>query len=150
MLSTSLVYAQETNLYWGDTHNHTSNSFDVFLFGTTSATPDTAYRFAKGLPVINPTTGTRSQINTPLDFLVIADHAEMVGSMPRLFSGEKLFTETKTGKAFLKIGGDQSHENLQKIYDIINYANSNLENEAGLTNKDLFNDSFVLILNMQA
>ncbi len=62
-----------TTLLWGDTHNHTSNSFDVYLFGTPTATPETAYRFARGLPVINPTTGTRWQIEQPLDFLVIAD-----------------------------------------------------------------------------
>ena len=40
-----------TKVLWGDTHNHTGNSFDVYLFGTPSSTPDTAYRFAKGLPV---------------------------------------------------------------------------------------------------
>lgn len=45
-------------VYWGDTHNHTSNSFDVYLFGTPNSTPDMALRFAKGERVINPTTGT--------------------------------------------------------------------------------------------
>ena len=40
--------AQETNGYWGNTHLHTSSSFDVNLFNTPGATPDTAYRFAKG------------------------------------------------------------------------------------------------------
>jgi hypothetical protein len=141
-IGASAAYAEDhpNQVYWGDTHNHTGNSFDVFLFGTTSSTPDTAYRFAKGLPVINPATGTRWQINTPLDFLVVADHAEMLGAMPKLFAGDKTLTETKTGKAFVKIGGDQSHEKLQKIYDIINYANSGAENEAGLNRMDLYND----------
>ncbi len=55
----SIAEEHPTEVFWGDTHNHTSNSFDVFLFGTTGATPDTAYRFAKGLHVINPATGTR-------------------------------------------------------------------------------------------
>ena len=50
---------QATHLYWGDTHVHTSNSFDVFLFGTPGATPATAYRFARGLPVVNPTGNKR-------------------------------------------------------------------------------------------
>ena len=68
-------WAQDTNVYWGDTHLHTSSSFDVYLFGTPTSTAETAYRFAMGLPVINPTTGTRWQLTTPLDFLVIANHA---------------------------------------------------------------------------
>ena len=41
-------------LLWGDTHLHTSYSFDAFLNGNQGADPDTAYRWAKGLPVIHP------------------------------------------------------------------------------------------------
>ena len=129
-----------TQVFWGDTHNHTGNSFDVYLFGTPSSTPEIAFRFAKGLPVISPTTGTTWQLSKPLDFLVVADHAEMLGAMPRLFAGDKALTETKSGKEFVEIGGDQSAKNLQRIYDVINYANSNTKNEANLTQKDLFND----------
>ena len=36
-----------TQLYWGDTHLHTSYSFDAFLNQNESADPDTAYRWAK-------------------------------------------------------------------------------------------------------
>lgn len=46
-----------TQVYWGDTHLHTSYSFDVYLFGTPASTPETAYRFARGEAVENPTTG---------------------------------------------------------------------------------------------
>ena len=35
------------NVYWGDTHVHTHESFDATLFGTTLTIED-AYRFAKG------------------------------------------------------------------------------------------------------
>ena len=84
VFSATAAHARETQLYWGDTHQHSSLSFDVFLFGTQSATPDTAYRFAKGLPVINPTTGARWQIGTPLDFMVLADHAEAMGAFQLL------------------------------------------------------------------
>ena len=50
----AVATAQSTNLYWGDTHLHTGNSFDVYLFGTPTATPDTAYRFAKGNTASRP------------------------------------------------------------------------------------------------
>ena len=58
-------------LLWGDTHLHTSYSFDAFLNGNQSANPDVAYRYARGLPVIHPYNRTRVQIQTPLDFLVV-------------------------------------------------------------------------------
>ena len=74
-------HAAERQLLWGDTHLHSSNSFDAFLNNNHSADPDTAYRYAKGLPVIHPSTRTRVQIDTPLDFLVVSDHAEYLGVM---------------------------------------------------------------------
>ncbi|MDG1165041.1 MAG: DUF3604 domain-containing protein, partial [Porticoccaceae bacterium] len=71
----------KTQVYFGDTHLHTSYSFDAFLNNNFSADPDTAYRWAKGQPVIHPYNRARVQINTPLDFLVVSDHAEMLGVM---------------------------------------------------------------------
>lgn len=69
----------QTQLLWGDTHLHTKYSFDAFLNENHSATPDTAYRWAKGEPVIHPENRVRVQIKTPLDFLVVSDHAEEIG-----------------------------------------------------------------------
>ena len=73
--------ADPRRLLWGDTHLHSSNSFDAFLNNNHSADPDTAYRYAKGLPVVHPSTRARVQIDTPLDFLVVSDHAEYLGVM---------------------------------------------------------------------
>ena len=82
------VHASEEDakmLLWGDTHLHTSYSFDAFLNGNLSADPNTAYRYAKGLPVIHPYNRTRVQINTPLDFLVVSDHAEFYGGIRDIY-----------------------------------------------------------------
>jgi hypothetical protein len=119
-----------TRVYWGDTHLHTSNSFDVYLFNTPASTPDTAYRFAKGLPVVSPTTGTRWQLEAPLDFLVVADHAEMVGSIPRMYAGDPEIADTDSGRAFIGISSDQTEEQLQAVYDQIVLLGSGLEDEA--------------------
>jgi len=64
------------NLYWGDTHLHTTNSPDAFSFGA-RLTPDAAYRFAKGESIESE--GIEVQLARPLDFLVVADHAEGIG-----------------------------------------------------------------------
>lgn len=73
----SAVIAKEPNrLLWGDTHVHTSDSADADLLGKPAADPNTAYRWAKGLPVVDPYTRAKVQLQTPLDFLVVADHAE--------------------------------------------------------------------------
>jgi hypothetical protein len=73
--------AEPKQLLWGDTHLHTNNSFDAYLNRNMSASPDIAYRYAKGLPVIHPFHRARVQIETPLDFLVVADHAEYLGAI---------------------------------------------------------------------
>ena len=76
----------QTQLLWGDTHLHTNNSFDAFLNGNFSVTPSDAYRFAKGEPVIHAYTRSRVQLGTPLDFLVITDHAEFLGGVKDMYN----------------------------------------------------------------
>jgi hypothetical protein len=73
---------------FGDTHVHTSYSFDAYLNQNRSADPDTAFRYARGLPVIHPYHRARVQIETPLDFLVVSDHAELLGFMPAIAGGD--------------------------------------------------------------
>ena len=73
----------EKELLWGDTHLHTALSTDSFLNQNFTVGPDAAYRFAKGMPVVHPTTGARVRIETPLDFLVVSDHAESYGVVKR-------------------------------------------------------------------
>jgi hypothetical protein len=77
--------AEERRLLWGDTHLHTSYSFDAFLNGNMSADPDVAYRYAKGLPVVHPYHRARVQIGKPLDFLVVSDHAEFLGGIRDIY-----------------------------------------------------------------
>ena len=72
-------------LLWGDTHLHTSNSFDAYLNGNHSADPETAYRFARGEPVLHPFTQARVQIGRPLDFLIVSDHAEFYGGIKDIY-----------------------------------------------------------------
>lgn len=87
--------AEEKQLLWGDTHVHTNLSFDSYLFGNTTADPETAYRFAKGLPVLHPMTRVRVQLDRPLDFLAVADHAEALGVVKRIDARDQRILETE-------------------------------------------------------
>ncbi|TDG12085.1 DUF3604 domain-containing protein [Seongchinamella unica] len=79
LLAASTAVTAEKQLFWGDTHLHTNNSFDAITIGNKSIGPAQAYRYARGLPVVHPYHGARVQIGTPLDFLVVSDHAEFLG-----------------------------------------------------------------------
>jgi hypothetical protein len=73
-------YAQRSfpsQVYWGETHLHTGLSLDAGLFGNT-LTPEDAYRFARG-EEIKSSTGLPVKLGRPLDFLVVADHSDMMG-----------------------------------------------------------------------
>ena len=77
--------AYPTRVLWGDTHLHTANSLDAAAFGDTLG-PEEAYRFARGEEVVS-STGQPVKLSRPLDFLVIADHAEGLGSTEELKNG---------------------------------------------------------------
>ncbi|MFK7894393.1 MAG: DUF3604 domain-containing protein [Myxococcota bacterium] len=83
-------------VYFGDTHLHTTNSPDAYLFGVQLG-PDAAYRLAKGERV-ESTHGLPLQLVRPLDFLVVSDHLEYLGLMPRLFSGNEQVLATDYGR----------------------------------------------------
>ena len=66
------------NLYWGELHIHTRESFDATLFGNTLSIED-AYRFAMG-ETLKTAGGEAMQLSRPLDFVAITDHAEGFGT----------------------------------------------------------------------
>jgi hypothetical protein len=65
------------NAYFGDLHVHTAYSFDAYAFGTT-ATPSDAYRYARG-DVLDHPSGYQVQLQQPMDFYAITDHALFLG-----------------------------------------------------------------------
>lgn len=69
---------------WGDTHLHTTNSFDAFAAGNRLG-PEAALRFARGEEVTS-STGLQTKLARPLDFLVIADHSDAMGVTTDLYN----------------------------------------------------------------
>lgn len=98
-----------TKLLWGDTHLHTLNSADAFSFGA-RLSPADAYKFARGDEIVS-NTGQKVQLKRPLDFLVVADHAEGLGLINELFVGNpKLIKDPKAKRwhEMLNEGTEQS------------------------------------------
>ena len=83
-------------VFFGDTHLHTSFSADAGFAGTTLG-PEEAYRFALGEEVTS-STGVRAKLQAPLDFLVVADHAENLGLAPLAASADPTVLNTEYGR----------------------------------------------------
>ena len=64
-------------ILWGDSHLHTGWLTDAGFMGATNG-PEEAYRFARGEEVVS-SHGIRTKLVKPLDWLVVADHAENLG-----------------------------------------------------------------------
>lgn len=93
---------------FGDTHLHTAQSFDAISFGTLLG-PEQAYRFARGEEVTS-STGVRGRLSRPLDFLVVADHAESMGTMSAIKDGLPEVMSDATVRKWhqqLNAGGDE-------------------------------------------
>jgi len=83
-------------VFWGDTHLHTSYSTDAGMAGN-NVGPEDAYRFAKG-GTVTTSTGQKAQLKRPLDFLVIADHAENLGLAPFIERSDPIVLASPQGK----------------------------------------------------
>lgn len=66
--------------FFGETHVHTSWSFDAYIFGNTMTGPADAYKYAKGETIKHPL-GYPIKITTPLDWMGVTDHSEYVGTI---------------------------------------------------------------------
>ena len=121
-----------THVYFGDTHLHTSQSFDAVMFGTRLG-PEDAYRFARGEEVIT-STGQRAQLSRPLDFLVVADHSENYGTMSAVLAGDPVLMEDSTLKRWHELM-NQGPEGGIKVYgEVVQSANKGLPLPGPLSN----------------
>jgi len=85
-------------VFFGDTHLHTSYSTDAGMVGNRLG-PDEALRFAKGKKVIS-STGLPARLIRPLDFLVVADHAENLGLAPMIEESNPELLKDPQGKEY--------------------------------------------------
>ena len=92
-------------VYWVDTHIHTNLSFDANMQGTRTSQAD-AYAFAQGEPIGlqpydedgNPT--RMAQIDRTLDFVMLSDHAEFLGTVAACLDSSSPAYEDPTCDAY--------------------------------------------------
>jgi hypothetical protein len=70
---------------FGETHLHTTLSFDAGTFGARLG-PRDAYRYAKGQEIVS-NTGQPVRIARPLDFTVVTDHSDNMGFFAEFAAG---------------------------------------------------------------
>ena len=104
-----------TRPLFGDTHLHTSFSFDAGAFGA-RLTPSDAYRFAKG-ETVTSSTGQPAKLSRPLDFLVVTDHSDNMGFFPDLMAGKPNIMSDPAGRKWhdMIVGGQGPQAAIQII-----------------------------------
>jgi hypothetical protein len=95
--TSTLAIDQPDRPLWGDLHVHSNFSFDSYSFGNTNLSPEDAYRFAKG-ETVTAHNGMAARLQTPLDFLLVADHAEYLGVFLGIESGDGLLAGSPIGQ----------------------------------------------------
>src|SRR4051794_39513611 len=104
-----------TRPFFGDTHLHTSFSFDAGAFGARLG-PGDAYRFAKGEQV-TASSDQPAKLSRPLDFLVVTDHSDNMGFFPDLLAGKPNIMADPTGRKWhdMIVGGQGAEAAIQII-----------------------------------
>jgi hypothetical protein len=123
-------YNKDRNAYFGDLHVHTKLSFDAYLFNV-RATPDDAYRYAKGESIHHAAGYDVRLTDAPLDFLAVTDHSEYLGILPAMndpqhplskipYAPDLFSTDReKINAAFQKIGASlRSGQYLPELKDV--------------------------------
>jgi hypothetical protein len=85
-----------TRVLWGDTHLHTSWSVDAGFLGATLG-PEGAYRASMG-QAVTAKSGFEFKLIRPLDFVVVADHAESFGLLDFIARSDPLILQDPLGK----------------------------------------------------
>lgn len=86
------------NVFFGDTHVHTHLSVDANTLGNKLLTAEQAYRFAQG-ETVTANNGMKAELHRPLDFLVVADHAENMGVIADIEATNPALLELEKGKS---------------------------------------------------
>ena len=110
----------DRNAYFGDLHVHTGYSFDAYVFGNTTLPAD-AYRYAKGEALQHPS-GFEMQLQQPLDFYAVTDHAMFMGLIREAADTSTRFSRYEVSKPLHNINAWYNMHDLSLIARGRNFA----------------------------
>ena len=126
----AVIAPTERVALFGDLHVHTELSIDAYFFGTREG-PDAAYRFAKGEAIPGPA-GFTLQLEQPLDFEAVTDHAGYLGMV-------RAMDDPTTGPGQHDLGrrlqAAKTREERLEIYPVL-WAHWDPRGEAGFVDPD--------------
>ena len=103
-------------VFFGDTHLHTSYSWDAGMVGNTLG-PEDAYNFAKGAAVTS-STGVPARLQRPLDFLVVSDHSDGLGIAPLLARSDETLLADPLGAELYALTSLGTIEGATEAYNV--------------------------------
>lgn len=103
-------------VFFGDTHLHTSYSWDAGLVFN-KLSPADAYKFAKGETVV-ASTGIPARLQRPLDWLVVSDHSDGLGIAPLLTRADPTLLEDPLGAELYELVSQKTIESTQAAYNL--------------------------------
>jgi hypothetical protein len=106
-----------TQVYFGDTHLHTSLSMDAGTFGNRLGLDD-AYRFTRGEEV-TASKGFKAKLGRPLDWVVIADHSDGMGFFDMFSFGDPAIMDKEEGRRWNKAISEGGQASVDAALEII-------------------------------
>ena len=102
---------------FGDTHLHTKLSLDAGFFGNRLGV-EAAYRFARG-EELESSTGVKTKLIRPLDFLVIADHGMYYGLTELLETRDPSVMENEVGKRWADWYAGSEEDGMKAFFEAL-------------------------------
>ncbi len=129
------------NAYFGELHVHTARSLDAYTFET-PGTPDDAYRFATGEP-IDFAGDRRVQLERPLDFSAVTDHASSMGELRLCIDPESPVYDHRICRIVRENGPSQKTDDFERFESALNVVTGGGVGTP-LRNRELCGEDFAL------